>query len=230
MYLTIGETVGTPSALFPDAGLTWRYIPPPVDLEVWRRVPLTPDAPFTTVSHWYGDEWMEDEHGFYDNSKMAGFMSFVDLPRKTSVPLELSLLFGGDEEFGERELTERGWRVRHSEDAVPTPWAYHDYIGASAGEFSCVKPSCVRFQNAWISDRTVCYLAAGKPAIVQHTGPSHYLPDDDGLFRFHTCDEAVQLLEKVVESYPEQSNKARALAEEHFDASRVASTILEIAL
>ena len=77
-------------------------------------------------------------------------------------------------------------------EIAATPHDYQRYIQRSAGEFSCAKPSCIRMQNAWISDRTVCYLASGKPAVVQHTGVSRYLPDSAGLFRFSNPVEAVQ--------------------------------------
>jgi hypothetical protein len=90
-----------------------------------------------------------------------------------------------------------------------------------------VKPSCVRLQNAWISDRTLCYLASGKPAVVQHTGPSRFLPDAAGLFRFRNLDEAVRDLDIVAADYDQQCRLARALAEEHFDARKVVQRVLE---
>jgi hypothetical protein len=90
-----------------------------------------------------------------------------------------------------------------------------------------VKPSCIRLQNAWISDRTLCYLASGKPAVVQHTGPSRFLPDAEGIFRFQTLDEAAQALNSVESEYERHCQQARALAEEHFAAQKVAGRVLE---
>jgi glycosyltransferase involved in cell wall biosynthesis len=107
---------------------------------------------------------------------------------------------------------------------------YQAYIQASRGEFSAVKPSCVRLQNAWISDRTLCYLASGKPAVVQHTGPSSLLPDSQGLFRFRTVEEAARALREVEENYDDNCKHARELVEEHFDAKKVAAKLLEIGL
>ena len=91
------------------------------------------------------------------------------------------------------ELQQRGRRVRDAQEVIAAPWSYQSYVQNSRGEFSCVKPSCTRLQNAWISDRTLCYLASGKPAVVQHTGESRFLPDAAGLFRFRDLDEAVAL-------------------------------------
>src|SRR5256885_12568838 len=91
----------------------------------------------------------------------------------------------------------RGWRIRHSGEVAGTPEAYQAYIQKSRGEFSCAKRSCRKFQNAWVSDRTLCYLASGKPAVVQHTGPSSFLPDGEGLFRFSTPKDAARAFDAI---------------------------------
>ena len=88
----------------------------------------------------------------------------------------------------------------------------------------------MRLANAWVSDRTLCYLASGKPAVVQHTGPSRFLPDDEGLFRFRDLEEAARCLEAATADYERQSRQARALAEEFFDARKLAKRVLERAL
>jgi hypothetical protein len=90
--------------------------------------------------------------------------------------------------------------------------------------------SCVRLQNAWISDRTLCYLASGKPAVVQRTGPSRFLPEAAGLFRFRDSAEAIQCLNAASADYERQCGLARALAGEYFDASAVVEHLLERAL
>ncbi len=227
MYFTIGETVGQPGARFPDCGLNWHYTPPCVALDWWPSVPAGPGASFNTVSHWYMEEWMGDEVNGYRNDKRAGFLPFLDLPRHTNQRLELALCLSADEEDERAMLQKRGWSVQDSWKVTSTPQDYQRYIQNSLGEFSCVKPSCVRLQNAWISDRTLCYLASGKPAVVQHTGPSRFLPDDAGLFRFHNIREAARCLEKVTADYEQQCKLARALAEEHFDARKVIGHVLD---
>jgi hypothetical protein len=228
MYFTIGETVGQPEARFPDAGLTWRYTPPCVALDWWPTTSAAGDAPFTTVGHWYGG-WMEDEGGGYEDSKRDAFLPYVDLPGRTTQRLELALDLVSDDD-DHVLLRERGWQVRDSHVVASTPWDYQRYIQDSRGEFSCVKAHCVRLQNAWISDRTLCYLASGKPAVIEHTGPSRFLPDAAGLFRFRTLDEAAHCLESVAAEYEHQCRLARALAEEYFDAPRVVGCVLEQAL
>jgi len=232
VYFTIGETVGQPGTKFPDLGLNWQYTPPCVALDWWPERGATAGAAFTTVSHWWqDDDWMEGADGeFYRNDKRHGFLPFFDLPRRTAVPLELALCLGANEEEDRAALEARGWRVRDSYEVSSTPWDYQRYIQNSLGEFSCVKPSCVQLQNAWISDRTLCYLASGKPAVVQHTGPSRFLPETAGLFRFHDLAEATRSLNTVMADYERQCRLARALAAEYFDAPKVAGKVLERAL
>jgi hypothetical protein len=228
-YFTIGETVGRPGARFPDAGLTWQYTPPCVALNWWPPRRAAANAPFTTLAHWYGSGWMEDEGGWYPNEKRDGFLPFLELPRHTAEALELALDFVPQDE-DQILLREQGWQVRESVAVAATPWDYQRYIQESRGEFSCAKPSYVRLATAWVSDRSLCYLASGKPVVVQHTGPSRFLPDAAGLFRFRTPDEAARALGAVAADYDRQCRLAWALAEEFFDARTVVKRVLERAL
>jgi hypothetical protein len=230
-YFSTGETVGQPGAKFPDLGLTWHYVPPAVSVDWWRPVRTTPPAPFTTISHWTSNDWLRGEDGqLHSNEKRTGFMPFVDLPRYTSQTLELALWLVEKDAADRAMLQERRWRVRESSSVSSSSQDYQQYIQGSLGEFSCVKPSCIRFQNAWISDRTLCYLASGKPAVVQHTGPSRFLPDAAGLFRFQDLQQAAAYLETAAADYDRQCRLARQLAEEFFDAKKVAISVLERAL
>jgi hypothetical protein len=230
LYFTIGETVGQPGARFPDLGLKWHYTPPPVYLPEWPPVQADAMAPYTTVSHWWAKEWVEIDGELRDNNKRAAFLAYSDLPSRTSTPLELALcLAPGDGEDG-RLLEERGWKIRHAWTVSSEAEQYRAYIQQSRGEFSVVKPSCVWLNNAWISDRTLCYLASAKPAVVQHTGPSRFLPDSEGLFRFRNVQEAARALSAVESDYERHCRLARELAEEHFDAENVVGRVLERAL
>jgi hypothetical protein len=120
--------------------------------------------------------------------------------------------------------------VRDSTVAVRTPQAYQRYIQRSRGELGCAKPAYVLLRNAWLSDRTVCYLATGKPAVVQDTGPSAYVPDGCGLLRFSTVDEAAAALAEVDAHYERHCRAARELAEACFSATDAVTRILRRAL
>ena len=228
LYFTTGETVGTPGAKFPDCGLQWLHIRPPVSLDLWPRLAAPAFGRFTTVSNWWGHEWVTDDEGVHDNNKRSAFLEFADLPQRTRVPLELALLLDphdrSDVEDAE-QLRAKGWRVRHAHDVAGAPQDYQSYIQGSRGEFSCAKWSCMRFQNAWISDRTLCYLATGRPAVVQDTGPSTIFDGRRGLLRFSTLAQAAAALDEVEAHYDLHARAARELAE-LFDARRVAETIL----
>jgi hypothetical protein len=251
VYFTTGETVGTPNAAVPDCGLPWKRIRPPVDLESWPFVPPPEGAPFTTVSSWMGGvdgEWVDDGRGgFYDNNKRVAFLRYLELPRLARRDFELALCLDESPESEARarqqayadyegdavdrkRLESHGWRVRHAYDAAGSPERYQHYIQASRAEFSCVKPSCIHFQNAWISDRTLCYLATGRPAVVEDTGPSAYLPNGEGLLRFSSLAEAADAVRRVDADYARHCRAARALAEAHFDAKQVVAGVLEQAL
>lgn len=230
VYLTIGETVGAPGTRIPECGVPWLHIRPPVCLDLW---PYTHDAAcrrFTTVSTWLGGEYVtEGKTILFENDKRVSFLRFAELPSLTSSELELALYLEGRLDADDRSLLERnGWRVRHSLDVAGTPEAYQAYLQASRGEFSCVKPSCIEFQNAWVSDRTLCYLASGKPAVVQYTGPSCFLPDGDGMFRFSTLEEAADALGAIEARYERHCRAAREIAETFFDARLVLAEMLDL--
>lgn len=230
MYFTTGERVESAD------GVEWHHTPPCVSLEEWpkRRRPadkIGGGAAWTTVSHWgEGKEWVRDGEVLYENDKRAGFEPYFRLPELTGEPLELALCLSKNQGKDRRDLERLGWRVRHSYKVAATPEDYRGYIGASLGEFSCAKPSCARLANAWVSDRTLCFLASGKPAIVEHTGESGFLPNGEGMFRFRNMGEAASALETAASDYDRQCRMARELAEEYFDAGKVAGSVLERAL
>jgi hypothetical protein len=233
VYFTTGETVGTPYARFPDAGLDWVHIRPPVCLDLW---PYTYDPgceAFTTVTNWWGDwvpETLEGQQVLYDNSKRVAYLAFAELPRLTSQPLELAIHLASDDTQERRTLERSGWRIHHASEVSRTPEMYRSYIQRSRGELSCVKPSCVKLQNGWVSDRSLCYLASGKPVVMQSTGPNRHLPFGEGIFQFSTPAQAAEALATVNDDYPKHCRSAREIAETYFDARRTAERILDVAL
>ena len=246
-YLTTGDTVGTPAARFPHCGLPWTRIRPPVCLDLWP-VAYAPDAgAFTTVSTWSSASWLtlttNGHTTVHDNAKRSAFLEYVDLPQQVVRPLELALHLldrdpagqarrrQAEQDAADRAHLERhGWRVRDSREVAGSPDAYRSYVQTSRGEFSCARPSSVAFRNAWVSNRSVCYLASGKPIVVQDTGPSTYLPEGEGIFRFSSVPQAAAALDAIESDYQRQCDAARALAETHFDARRVIERALNATL
>jgi hypothetical protein len=234
LYLTTGETVGTPAAPFSDCGLEWHHIRPPICLDLWP-VSYDPQAEsFTTVSSWTTTDYLKvTENGktvLRENTKRVAFLQFAELPRRTGQSLELALHTDHRDEADLALLKRHGWQIRHSREVAGSPEAYRSYIQRSRGEFSCAKASCMEFQNAWVSDRTLCYLASGKPVVVQHTGPSSYLPHGEGMFRFTSLDEAAAAFDTINGDYTRQCRAAREIAEAHFDSKCVLEAVLNAAL
>ncbi len=233
-YFTIGETVGTAAARFPDCGLTWVHIHPPVCLDLWPYVHDPGCVGFTTIAGWWSGKWVkvieDGKEVCSDNNKRVSFLEYATLPEMTSQPLELALLLADGDGEDRRLLERHCWRVRDARDVAGSPGHYQAYIQGSRGEWSCAKPFFVRLQNAWVSDRTVCYLASGKPVVVQHTGPSAYLPNGEGMFRFSTLDEAAAAFDVINGDYERQCRAAREIAVAHFDAQQVLTRILSEAL
>jgi hypothetical protein len=228
-YLTVGEAVGTERAALPDCGVEWSYTPPCVALDWWPVLgPPAASARYTTVSHWWADDWFEADGEWVQNSKQAAFSEYLDLPRMTEAPLELALGGVADDQECER-LRDRGWRLRDAWK-MDTPARFHDYVASSRGEFSCAKPLYVRLATGWLSDRTVCYLASGRPAVVQRTARQSRFPDGEGLMRFSNLQEAAEQLAAAEADYARHARTARELAEREFDAVRVVGRVLERAL
>src|SRR5207249_11051590 len=155
-YLTTGETVGTPAALFSDCGLQWTHIRPPVCLDLWPFTYEPGAEAFTTVSSWSSASWLKVQRNgqtvLVDNTKRISFLEFADLPRHTRQRLELALYLldrdpagqarpkQAEKDAQDRALLERqGWRVRDSRDVTGSPTAYAAYIRQSRGEFSAAK-------------------------------------------------------------------------------------------
>jgi len=230
-YFTVGEwTNYRHLSNVSDLGKNWTHIPPPVALDAWPVTPAPPDAAMTTVSGWYmAGQWMSEEKDvWYDNSKQAAFQMVIDIPKESPVPLELCIdTIGYPDELG--LLHSKGWRT-HLSTTVDDPQIYRRYVQNSLGEFSCAKPAYVRMNSGWLSDRTACYLASGKPVVIQKTGPSEFLPDANGCYRFTDYASALSSLQAMAKDYPAACKAARGLAEEFLDAKKVLPKVLDIAM
>ena len=222
LYCTNSESVAAQSNPQFKCGIDWEHLPTGVCVEEWPVTVPKSAAAFTTVTQWWMvDQWMRDIDGeWYQNDKRAAFLPFLELPRKVSATMELAVNLDGDVE--ERtKLEGLGWRVRESHALTSTPQDFRDYVQTSLGEWSCAKPSYTRMKTAWVSDRSVCYLASGRPVVVQNTGPSPTLPNDLGMLRFTTLEEAAEMIRKVVADFPKQSRAARELAETQFSVTKL---------
>jgi hypothetical protein len=230
VYATVGGNIHPRNPLVPDIGVRWERLRPAVHIPSWPVLPYAPGSRFTAISQWDAAEYVKlDENNFYDNSKRAAFEPYLGLPAATAAPLELALCFGRDDETETSKLRGLGWSVVHSHDVSSSPSDYRRYIQGSAGEFGVAKPAYVKMDTGWISDRTVCYLASGRPCIVQDTGPID-VPSGEGLLRFRDAAAAAAELDRAASAYASHSRAARQLAEEFFSADKLARRVAELAL
>jgi hypothetical protein len=223
LYYTVGGKVGSPGCALPTHGIRWRPTWNPVVLDWWSAErPITRNR-FTTVADWRGYGYLEFD-GQVWGPKAEEFRKFVALPRLAGEPLEIALNIDPDDP-DLPWLQGHGWEVVRP-DLVSTPGRYRDYVSGSAGEFSCVKGGYAGTRGGWFSDRSACYLAAGRPVVLEATGFQDLLPTGRGLFAVEHPQEAAQALHAIRRDYALHSRAARTLAREHFDGDRLIRRIL----
>jgi glycosyltransferase involved in cell wall biosynthesis len=148
------------------------------------------------------------------------------LPRLTGQYFDLALDIHPDDRADLALLNENGWNVHEPQHVASNPWVYRDFIQQSGAELSIAKGIVVETQCGWFSDRSICYLASGKPVIVQDTGIKNLYPTGEGLLTFSTLDEAVAAVESVASNYQRHARAAREIAEEYFDSDKVLLQLL----
>jgi hypothetical protein len=213
---TFGRNIGTPTCAVPTQPFVWEHTWQPVCLRQWQPTESPPRGCFSTIMTWRIKSF-EDIGGNKDQE----LARIVDLPRRVPIPLELALT-------GPLELLRaHGWHCRDAFPVSRTLDAYRDYIRSSRGEFSVAKHTYVRTNCGWFSDRTECYLASGRPAVVQDTGFSAHLPTGEGLIAYRTLEEAQAGLEAVQTDYERHARAAQEIARAHFATDVVLPRLLE---
>jgi hypothetical protein len=227
-YFTVGENIGSAACRIPTGGLAWRPIRQPVVLDEWPVTPIAGDLRFTTVASWRGAFGrVTHEQGPF-GLKAHEFRKFIDMPGRTGGRFEIALDIHSSDHRDVSRLTESGWNVVNPQEAAVGPAGFRRYVQQSGAEFSVAQGIYVETHSGWFSDRTVRYLASGKPALVQDTGFSTRYPTGLGLVAFSTIDEAVAGARAIAGDYGAHAAAARAIAEEHFAADRVLSPMLDL--
>ena len=225
LFFTVGLNVGQPGFSIPLRGIEWQTFTPPVALEYWPVQTDTSAGNFTTIGQWRGQSAVWKGEAYWP--KREEFLRFIELPRRTAQPIELALLIHESEVDDLAALRSNGWRLVDPHQAARGCDGMRSYIQQSRAEFSVAKGGYVKTRSGWFSDRTVCYLASGRPALVQDTGFSRHLPTGRGLLAFTTMEEAVRGIESINADYAAHCAAARQLAEEKFAAPKVLQSILE---
>ena len=227
-YFTYGANIGRTGCQIPTRGKTWLPTVPPVVPEIWATKSAGSEnpgkAPFTTVANWnaYGGV---DYEGVRYGQKDQEFLALGDLPGRTGHKMELAL--ANADSAATQELKRSGWSVVGAAEVSNDIATYQKYIAESRGEFTVAKNAYVKTNSGWFSDRSVCYLASGRPVIMQDTGFSEWLPTGEGVLAFSTVDEALGCIEQVNSRYFANCRTARELAEEIFGYRAVLPAMLD---
>lgn len=225
-HFSFGENIGAPDCLVPTGPFKWLPTRQPVLLDEWHEVPPVPQAPFTTITTWHNKARVVTYQGRnYYWTKDREFEHYLDLPeRRPGTGFELATTLSPDTEDRLRRM---GWRIRNSVGISNDPDRYREYIRRSRGEFTVARDQYVRPRTGWFSDRSACYLAAGRPVITQETGFSTYIPSGRGLFGYNGMEEVLAAVDAIAADYDAHCRAAREIAGEYFAAEKVLRSMME---
>jgi hypothetical protein len=226
-HFTYAENIGKRDCLVPRGPFNWKTTRCVVTLPEWSAIRAAPprrNAPMTTVLTW---DWFRGRviyKGVRYSTKVPEYAKFSKLPRRADVPLALAV---GGSKTPKKRFGRDGFKLINAHKATLTPESYQSLIAKSAGEWSIAKNIYVATRTGWFSCRTACYLAAGRPAVVQDTAWSKYIPSGRGVIAFSTLKEAVQGLAEV-SSHPEKHREAAyEIAREYLAPDRVLTKMIE---
>jgi hypothetical protein len=225
-FVTVGLNLGEPTCTIPTCGRKWLKTLQPIVLELWPVAdPVKYDA-LTTIGNWrgYGSVVLNGRHY---GQKAHSLRPFIRLPTLTEERFLLALSIHPAEHKDLAALAENRWEVVDPVQVARTPNSYQEFIQGSKAEFGVAKSGYVISNCGWFSDRSVCYLASGRPVIAQETGFSAHLPTGVGLFAFQDEQSVLQAIDSLRTSYEKHRRKAREIAEEYFDSRKVLGRLLE---
>src|SRR4029079_13182026 len=201
---TFGANIGTPVSPVPVGEFTWHHTWQPITIDDWTTTTAPRDR-FTTVMTWQIESFTD-----VGGNKDQEFIRFIDLPSRTTQPFELAI--NGPQKL----LRQHGWSTVDAMGVSRGLDDYRSFIQQSKAEFAVAKHTYVATRSGWFSDRTECYLASGRPALVQDTGWTLHLPAGEGLLAFSTLDDAIAGLDLINADYPGHARAAAEIAREHF--------------
>ena len=200
-YYTVGENIGRACCSIPTGGIPWRPIRQPVVLDHWPVCAPGDPFRFSTIASWRGPYGPVRYAGTTYGLKAHEFRKFIEIPRRVGQTLDLALDIDPADESDLVALRENGWNVINPQAVASGPDAFREYVKTSTAEFSVAQGIYVETESGWFSDRTVRYLAAGKPVLVQDTGFSRNYPVGEGLVSFRSMDEAVAGAKRIAHDY-----------------------------
>lgn len=230
VHFSFGELIGRGAASgLPETGHRWMPTRQPVVIGLWEGADMPHRESFTTIMNWTSYKSLEFDGRTY-GQKDQEFARFIDLPDSTSSPLEVAIGAGKLRQPPRRLLRKRGWVVVDPQKVCPDMDSYRGYIQSSKAEWSVAKHGYVVGRPGWFSCRSACYLASGRPVVVQDTGFSDVLPVGEGLLAFSKLDEAIDAVGSVVADYERHRRAAGDLARAFFDSDVVLTDLVDSAM
>jgi hypothetical protein len=227
VHLTYAENIWADDCILPRVGLDWRPTRCVVTLPEWeklRNVPPPSNAAFTTVMSWTYFKGKLMYKGVEYGAKVPEYDKFHDLPKRVNAPLTLAV---AGQHKDKNVIIKDGWNFVEGWPLTLTSTSYQKFIADSLGEWSVAKNCYVATNSGWFSCRTACYLAAGRPAVVQDTAWSRYVPSGDGLVAFETMEEAIAALTRVASDAAKHRRAAYEIAREYVADDRVLPPMID---
>ena len=225
-YVTVGERVGSPDCPIPAHGIRWIPTKQPVVLDEWPVVG-DPGERYTSVGAWRGPndaiEWRGERYGL----RALTMRQLIELPRRVDRPIELALDIDLSDAADRHCLQEAGWLLVDPVTVAGDPWSYREYLQRSRGEIMTAKDIYVRGRTGWFSDRSVTYLASGRPVIATDTGLDGLVPAGEGLLLYHDLETAVAAVEAIERAPHRHAAAARTIAEDVFGSDVVLGRLLD---
>ena len=230
LFFTVGSNFRSPNLRLPRTAQEWIPLLPPCPGDYWRARALAAGAPdahdsWTTVSHWYGYNDLVWDGRTY-GGKRDSLHALRDLPRLSGKPFTIaSDLQPGWEDYD--AYIEGGWKLASTADVCRDVDSYLRFIGGSRGEIGIAKGGYIVSRGGWISDRSVIYLALGRPVVLQDTGWPEVVAPGPGLLPFSTVEEAVSRIREA-DGHPGQRAGARSLADGVFSPRSSLAPVLSM--
>jgi hypothetical protein len=224
-FVTIGLLIGQNGCNIPTCGKSWITTLQPIVLDFWPKVEEITYNGLTTIGNWRSYGSIEYKNIFY-GQKAHSLRQFIKLPSLTKEPCILAYAIHPAEEKDLNLLNTNGWHMLNPSSLVSDPISYMKFIQGSKAELGITKSGYVAAHCGWFSDRSICYLASGRPVIAQETGFSNFIPKGEGLWAFETIDDILSSIELINTNYKSQAHAARSIAEIYFDSNKVLSNLL----
>jgi hypothetical protein len=224
-WFSFGENLGAADCSVP-IDRPWHKTRQPVAVELWVPTQVgSAAASYNTVTTWHNegkDVVFRGER--YHWTKDREFAHYLGLPQARP---EQRFELATDADAQSRNMLEsRGFSIRDAVSISGDPDRYRDYIRGSRGEFTVARDQYVRPRTGWFSDRSACYLAAGRPVITQETGFSKTLPTGRGLFGFSDLDDVLAAVDAIESDYAGHCRAALEIAREYFAADKVVGQLM----